>query len=224
MRRTSDEPSPAPSGNDHSRRRFLALSSLFAASVVLRAQATKGDGGLAPILPKEDPGRSTPIKPAGSRSLRAFGRHCTACQLCVSACPNQVLKPSKSMRNRMQPEMSFERGYCRPECTRCADVCPTGAIHHITTAEKSAIQIGHAVLNPALCIVNRDQVHCNNCARHCAPGAIRMVPRNPGDPGSLKIPMIDTERCIGCGACEFLCPSRPKSAIHVEGHETHRIV
>ena len=28
--------------------------------------------------------------------------------------------------------------------------------------------------------------------------------------------------CIGCGACENLCPSRPFSAIYVEGHEQHR--
>ena len=27
----------------------------------------------------------------------------------------------------MQPEMSYERGYCRPECTKCSEVCPTGA-------------------------------------------------------------------------------------------------
>jgi len=29
----------------------------------------------------------------------------------------------------MQPEMSYERGYCRPECAKCAEVCPTDAIH-----------------------------------------------------------------------------------------------
>ena len=28
--------------------------------------------------------------------------------------------------------------------------------------------------------------------------------------------------CIGCGACENLCPARPFSAIYVEGHEVHR--
>jgi formate hydrogenlyase subunit 6/NADH:ubiquinone oxidoreductase subunit I len=33
--------------------------------------------------------------------------------------------------------------------------------------------------------------------------------------------MIDSERCIGCGACEQLCPARPISAIHVEGVEVH---
>ena len=32
------------------------------------------------------------------------------------------------------------------------------------------------------------------------------------------------ERCIGCGACENLCPARPFIAIYVEGHARHRIV
>ena len=27
--------------------------------------------------------------------------------------------------------------------------------------------------------------------------------------------------CIGCGACENLCPARPFSAIYVEGNEVH---
>ena len=38
---------------------------------------------------------------------------------------------------------------------------------------------------------------------------------------ALKIPAIDTEKCIGCGACENLCPARPFSAIYIEGHEVH---
>ena len=122
----------------------------------------------------------------------------------------------------MQPETSYERGYCRPECTKCSDVCPTGAIKPITKEEKTAIQIGHAVWVAENCIVNSDGQKCGNCARHCPTGAIQMVPKDANDKKSLQIPVINTERCIGCGACENLCPSRPFSAIYVEGHEVHR--
>ena len=124
----------------------------------------------------------------------------------------------------MQPEMSYERGYCRPECTRCSDICPTGAIRSVTKAEKSAIQIGHAVWIKKNCVVNRDGVECGNCARHCPVGAIQMIPIDAKNKDSLKIPAVNTERCIGCGACENLCPARPFSAIYVEGHEIHRTV
>ena len=219
-----DNQPPAPAPHGTSRRRFLSLAGLFAAATVARAEASKVDGGLAPILDKTPPGRTTPLKPAGARSLRDFARHCTGCQLCVAACPNGVLRPSAGLATLMQPEMSYERGYCRPECTRCSEVCPAGAIHPMTRAEKAATQIGHAVWLRERCIVNTDNAACSNCARHCPTGAIHMAPRDSADPRSPKVPMIDTERCIGCGACEHLCPARPRSAIYVEGHEIHRTV
>lgn len=176
------------------------------------------------IADKKVPNRTTPVVPPGARSLRHFNAHCTGCQLCVSVCPNQVLRPSGKLMTLMQPEMSFERGYCRPECAKCAEVCPTDAIRLTGLAEKSSIQIGHAVWIAENCVVNTDGVTCNNCARHCPAGAISMVHRDPDDPKSPRIPAVNEERCIGCGACENLCPARPFSAIYVEGHSRHRTV
>jgi len=124
----------------------------------------------------------------------------------------------------MQPEMSFERGYCRPECIECSGVCPTNAIKPITVADKSAISIGIAVWIKENCVVNRDEVQCNNCEQHCTTGAITLIERDPGKSDSLKIPVINKELCTGCGACEFLCPSRPFSAIYVEGNVRHHLV
>lgn len=124
----------------------------------------------------------------------------------------------------MQPYMSYERGYCRPECTRCSEVCPAGAILKIDKAEKSSIQIGHAVWVKDLCIPLTDKQECGNCARHCPVNAITMVPSDLSNPDSLKIPAVNEARCIGCGACENLCPARPLSAIYVEGHERHRVL
>lgn len=209
---------------DSSRRNFLTVGAVFAAGSVLKAQEKKVDGGLAVILDKQRPNRLTPILPPGARDKRYFARHCTACQLCVSECPNGVLRPSTDLTHFMQPEMSYERGYCRPECMRCAEVCPTSAISLKSLADKNSTQIGHAVFIRKNCVVERDGVSCGNCERHCPAGAIQMVPGNPSDPKSLKIPVVDVERCIGCGACENLCPARPFSAIYVEGHESQRFL
>ena len=206
---------------DSSRRSFLTLSATLAATSLVKAQEKKVDGGLAAIEDKKKPERATRLVPPGANSLRHFSQHCTACQLCVSECPNNVLRPSTNLDTLMQPEMSYEDGYCRPECTRCSEVCPAGAIRPITVAEKSSTRIGHAVWIKKNCLPVADGVECGNCARHCPSGAIFMVHIDANDDESPKIPVIDTERCIGCGACENLCPARPFSAIYVEGHERH---
>ena len=74
------------------------------------------------------------------------------------------------------------------------------------------------------CIIIRDKVECGNCERHCPNGAIKMMPIDPGQSDSPKFPVINPERCIGCGACEYVCPSRPFSAIYVDGIEEHRTI
>ena len=217
-------PSPAQGNVDKSKRAFLVSSAIATTAVAAKAQDMKVDGGLSEIERAVKPERQTRLVPAGSLSLKNFADHCTACQLCVSVCPNQVLRPSTSLMTLMQPEMSYERGYCRPECTKCSDVCPAGAIRPISVEEKSSTQIGHAVVCLDNCVVNTDEVSCGNCARHCPAGAISMVRKNPDDPKSLRIPVVNEERCIGCGACENLCPARPFTAIHVEGHEVHKTI
>ncbi|MBQ3874573.1 MAG: 4Fe-4S dicluster domain-containing protein, partial [Bacteroidaceae bacterium] len=209
---------------DTSKRAFIATAVTLASASVIETQAKKVDGGLAVVEDKVAPTRKTAITPAGSVSAKNVQQHCTACQLCITACPNGVLRPSTDIETFMQPQMSYERGYCRPECTRCADACPVGAIKPITVEEKSSTQIGHAVWIKKNCIPLTDGVECGNCARHCPSGAIMMVPSDEKDETSVKIPAIDTEVCIGCGACENLCPARPFSAIYVEGHEVHRTI
>ncbi len=206
---------------DTSRRSFLIGAAIATTTAALAQEKKKIDGGLAAIEDKIAPNRLTPITPPGSLSAENMAKHCTACQLCVAACPNDVLRPSQDILTLMQPVMSYERGYCRPECTRCSEVCPAGAIRPITRADKSATQVGHAVWVRKNCVPLTDGVECGNCARHCPSGAITMVYI---DGYAHAVPSVNTERCIGCGACENLCPARPFSAIYVEGNEVHRTV
>lgn len=180
------------------------------------------DGGLAEIADKVAPERQTPLVPPGALSAQNMAHNCTGCQLCISQCPNEVLRPSSDLMHLMMPVMSYERGYCRPECNRCSQVCPAGAIKPISHEDKASTQIGHAVWIKKNCVVLTDDVECGNCAAHCPTGAIEMVPSDPDNEESPYVPAVNEARCIGCGACEYLCPARPHSAIYVEGHEMHK--
>lgn len=214
----SNEPYKPDSG----RRSFL-IGAALVSTAALAQQKKKVDGGLAAIAERVIPERQTPLTPPGSLSAQNMALHCTGCQLCISECPNDVLRPSTSLLTMMQPTMSYERGYCRPECTRCSEVCPAGAIRPVTPIEKSSIQIGHAVWIKQNCVAVNDGVMCGNCARHCPTGAIEMVPLDPDDGDSPLVPAVNENVCIGCGACEHLCPGKDgQTAIMVEGHDVHR--
>ena len=144
--RAGQTPKIGEAGNiDTSKRSFLLASALVTTAAMAQKKEKLMDGGLADIEDKVAPERQIPLAPPGSLSLRNLATRCTGCQLCVSECPNQVLRPSSDLMHLMLPLMSYEHGYCRPECTRCSEVCPAGAIKKVDKPEKSPIQIGHAV-------------------------------------------------------------------------------
>ncbi|MDR2885217.1 MAG: 4Fe-4S binding protein, partial [Rikenellaceae bacterium] len=221
--RATDEPATATK-DGFSRRSFLAMAGAATVAGTVRAQQLQVDGGLADIEDKKMPDRKTPVVPPGAEGAAHMKARCTACLLCVSACPSNILRPSTALSTLMQPEMSFERGYCRPECTECSQVCPSGAIKPITAEDKTAVSIGLAVWIADNCIVHRDNVSCTACERHCPTGAVTLVAIEPDKKDSLKTPVINKQLCIGCGACEYLCPARPFSAIYVEGNVRHHTV
>lgn len=227
-KKTADqaEKGARPCGNPDpaSRRAFLAGTAVAAGTLALkgpaaRAQlaAKKVDGGLADVLPKQAPERSVPITPPGSESVQQFYRNCVGCQLCIAACPNKVLRPSLNPEQLMQPEMGYEKGWCRPECTRCSEVCPTGSIRKITREEKTQYHIGVAGVNAESCLLAKGEVHCGKCASICPTGAVSII-RQDG----RQLPTVAEQICIGCGACEQYCPVRPLSAITVNGKFQHR--
>ncbi len=207
---------------DTERRNFMVTGLAMATAVAVKATDKTTDGGLAKIIEKEIPRRKTRIVPPGAVGLAHLQRHCTGCQLCISACPNDVLRPSTNFDTLMQPVVEYEKGFCRPECVRCSDACPVGAFHHITVEEKSSIQIGRAVVKLDTCVMAANGSRCGNCADKCPTGAIKIVPCNPNDEKSHYMPVVNESKCIGCGACEYYCPVRPLSAIYVNGNEVHR--
>ena len=118
----------------------------------------------------------------------------------------------------MQPTVYFDKGFCNFDCTVCGDVCPNGAIKPLTVEQKHLTQMGKVVFMKRYCIVHTDRTSCGACSEHCPTQALSMVPYRNG----LTIPHVNTDICVGCGGCEYVCPARPFRAVYVEGNEVQQ--
>lgn len=203
---------------EEGRREFLkklgVVTLSLALSGTLGAKEGSADTGKAKKkaakVQKTDPVRRRPIVPPGAESAESFYSHCTACRLCIEACPGGVLHQSRSLKHLFQPEMSFLGGSCDPGCTVCSDVCPSGALRPFPASARP--KVGLAVVDAGKCLAAAKGAKCGKCSARCPMEAIEMA-----ENGGVRMPVVDPSLCIGCGACENACPVRPVSAITVEG-------
>jgi len=174
------------------------------------------DGGYAPVSLPGVPERPAAVLPPGAVDRKVFNLKCVACGLCITNCKGNCLSASTNLKRFGQPEMDFRRGYCLLVCNySCGHVCPTGAINWIPRLARKDVHMGHAIWKKDICIRTTDGVQCTACSRKCPVGAIHIVE---------GFPVVDKTACIGCGACEHVCPARPMPAIFVKGFERQRLV
>lgn len=194
----------------YNRRAFLISSGALVSTVAL-AKVNKITNHKESMLYRK------PIMPPGAQNIEHFNTHCTGCQLCVSKCPMQVLKPSfleYGLSGVLQPHLKFSTHvFCSFECTICSEVCPTNALQTLKLEQKKRTQIGVAKFRRDMCVVYTDEKDCGACSEHCPTQAVHMIPYKNG----LTIPEVTEDLCIGCGGCESICPVKPYEAIYVEG-------
>lgn len=203
-------------GTDDSKRRFIAAGVATAAVVPHTVGARMNT-----LTGKQGYKAKHAIAPPGAISHAHLLERCTSCHLCVSKCPSNVLKPAfmeYGIGGIMQPVVYFDKGFCNFDCTVCGEVCPNGAIAPLTKEEKHLTQMGYVVFTRRDCIVRTEGTSCGACSEHCPTQAIAMVPYKGG---GLTIPKVNIDICVGCGGCEFICPSSPK-AIRIEGNAVQK--
>lgn len=207
------------SGSDESRRNFISRTSMFFIGLTMTAlsQVTIIHKKESKIAEK----KKFAVTPPGSNTIDHFNNNCTACHLCITACPTKVLQPSImefGIFNIFQPFMDYKTSYCNYDCIACSEVCPTSAILPLSGSQKKNIQIGKAIFVKENCIVETENTACGACSEHCPTKAVMMVDYK----GNLKIPEVTNKYCVGCGACEHACPTKPYKAIYVDGNYVHQ--
>ena len=191
---------------------------LFGISGIAKAQETKAPKPKSPSTVREE--KNYPVCPPGALSIEDFNKKCTACSLCINACPNGVLQPAfreYGLAGMMQPVMNYHKSFCTYKCTICTEICPTNALQPLILEAKKLTQLGKAKFIKDNCIVKTEKTACGACSESCPTKAVYMIPFE----GNLLIPEINDDICIGCGHCEFACPTTPYKAIFVDGNAVH---
>ena len=147
------------------------------------------------------------IRPPGARPEKDFLRRCLRCAQCMKACPTGGLQPvwfAAGVEGMFSPALVSRTGPCVPECALCGVVCPSQAILPLPLEEKQQAKIGTAVVQPGLCLAWAEDRGCMVCQEVCPYGAIFPV-QNEG--ATFPAPVIRAQRCVGCGYCEYHCPT-----------------
>lgn len=202
-----DEEKPSSSGPRFSRRAFIGTLCAAGAGAVVGSsiRCLTGNEKNAPSVPM----------PPGAGDFDSFTSKCLGCSLCISACRGKVLKQSVTQygaKGFMQPYLDMFSGACLYDCHRCQEVCPCGALTLMDLAQKQRCRIGLAKYVKERCVSYLRGEDCGACSEHCPVGAIDMVEYK-----NTLIPKVNEKLCIGCGACQNICPARPVQAIVVEG-------
>jgi polyferredoxin len=180
------------------------------------------------------------IRPPGSVPEKEFLERCIRCAECMKVCPNNALHPAffeAGVEGIWTPILIPRIGYCEHSCVLCGQVCPTGAIQKITEEQKlgigqKPISIGTAFYDQGRCLPWAMSTPCIVCEEFCptSPKAIWVeevdVPKRlpmagkDGAPPAMETvhvqrPHVDPSLCIGCGACEKVCPVQDKPAVYV---------
>ena len=160
-------------------------------------------------------GENAPLRPPGAVAEDVFNGLCTRCGNCARVCKSGIILPDSGQAGilgLLAPVISYEKNYCLEDCADCTKVCPSGALQPLDIEQKRRYIIGEALVDGDLCLVTLAQKDCDACVAACPFDAIRI---HWDEEQYVAYPLIDADRCNGCGACEAVCPTEGYKAIRV---------
>jgi len=159
------------------------------------------------------------IRPPGVANEQEFLDRCIRCGNCMKVCITNGLQPAmfeSGPQGIWTPRLVPEIGYCEYNCNLCGNVCPTGAIPKLGLENKKEARLGTAVVNKPICLAWGYGQECLVCEEHCpVPDKAIKIEKIIRDKKAVLVPIVDKNKCIGCGICQNKCPARPDRAIKV---------
>jgi ferredoxin-type protein NapG len=186
------------------RRQFLATSARYACAAGLVGS------GLVAIARAQQLGPQA-LRPPAALAEAEFLSACVRCGLCVEACPYDTLQLARWFAPAPigTPWFSARDIPCEMcDDIPCVKACPSGALdpslHDISEAK-----MGVAVLIDEKACLNFKGLRCDVCYRVCPlldqAISIEMSRNHHSDHHALFIPVVNSDKCTGCGKCEHAC-------------------
>ncbi len=181
-------------------------------------------------------GTESLVRPPGGQDEEALAAKCVHCNRCIAVCPDNLIVPSRienGVMNMRTPHMDYSTGnpgeidnlkYC-DFCARanggvplCVEACPSGALGTADDIDPATLVLGRAELDSDLCLAYRSS-YCAFCYEACVKAhgeedaAIYFKNAAADGESSTKLPVVDAEKCNGCGACEAICVSAQAGSV-----------
>ena len=135
------------------------------------------------------------VRPPYAKDLESFDTLCVSCEskVCKTVCEEQIIV----IRSDGTPMLNFSKKGCT-FCEACAVACDGGvlSLDNTHTAEKINARF---IIDPKSCVAH-NEVICFACKEPCIDDAILF--------NGLFNPVIDSDRCTGCGYCLARCPTK----------------
>jgi len=133
------------------------------------------------------------VRPPYGLSESLFQSKCPTCidQACIASCEEKILYVGEDGT----AQLNFAGSGCT-FCDACAQACTGGVLNLEQSAYREQIA-AEFLIHTQACVAH-NQVICFSCKEPCIDDAILF--------NGMFNPVIDRDRCTGCGFCISVCP------------------